>query len=114
MICPTNPVPNFFDGILPPQPAAHAARLRAHFITFCTKFRRILPESTRDIVLGCCIHDYGRRYRLEVAVVMPDHVHLILTPLPDEARRTIKGASAHAINRQMGHQGPIWQEESFD
>ena len=52
---------------------------------------------------------------MEVAVVMPDHVHLILTPLPDEARRTIvslveimkaiKGASAHAINRQMGASG---------
>ncbi len=97
---------------------------RAHFITFCTKFRCTLPEWTRDIALGCCIHDHGRRYRLEVAVVMPDHVHLILTPLLDEARRTIfslveimkatKGASAHAINRQMGRQGPIWQEESFD
>jgi REP element-mobilizing transposase RayT len=55
---------------------------RAHFITFCTKSRRTLPEWTRDIVLGCCIHDHGRRYRLEVAVVMPDQVHLILTPLP--------------------------------
>ncbi|MGA9508743.1 MAG: transposase [Candidatus Sulfotelmatobacter sp.] len=95
-----------------------------HFITFCTKFRRILPDWARDIVLGCCVHDHGRRYRLEAAVVMPDHVHLILTPSIDETRRTItslvdimkaiKGASAHAINRHARHHGPIWQEESFD
>jgi putative transposase len=95
-----------------------------HFITFCTKFRRILPDWARDTVLGCCVHDHCRRYRLEVAVVMPDHVHLILTPLVDEARRNIislveivkaiKGASAHAINRQGGRRGAIWQEESFD
>jgi len=55
---------------------------------------------------------------------MPDHVHLILTPLIDEAQRrvmplfeimrAIKGASAHRINRQLGHQGTVWQEESFD
>jgi|SRR5208337_484094 len=95
-----------------------------HFITFCTKFRRILPDWARDIVLGCCVHDHDRRYRLRVAVVMPDHVHVILTPLTDESRRTlislvelmkaIKGASAHAINRHAGNHGAIWQEESFD
>ena len=95
----------------------------AHFVTFCTKFRRALPDWARDIVLGCCIHDHGKRYHLKVVVVMPDHVHLILTPLVDEARRTvislveimkaIKGASSHLINRQAGH-GTIWQEESFD
>ncbi|MGB7598689.1 MAG: transposase [Candidatus Sulfotelmatobacter sp.] len=95
-----------------------------HFITFCTKLRRTLPDWARDIVLGCCIHDHGRRYRLEVAVVMPDHVHLVLTPLTDENRHTItslveimkaiKGASAHAMNRHAGHHGAVWQEESFD
>jgi REP element-mobilizing transposase RayT len=95
-----------------------------HFITFCTKFRRILPEWARDVVLGCCVHDHDKRYRLEVAVVMPDHVHLILTPSTDETRQTIislveimkaiKGASSHAINRHSGNHGAIWQEESFD
>jgi REP element-mobilizing transposase RayT len=97
---------------------------KPHFITFCTKFRRILPDWARDLVLGCCIHDHGRRYRLGVAVVMPDHVHLILTPSTDETRHTItslveimkaiKGASSHAVNRRAGSCGSIWQEESFD
>lgn len=81
-----------------------------HFITFCTKLRRVLPEWARDIVLGCCIHDHEKRYRLKVAVVMPDHVHVILTPSIDGSRqlvvslveimKAIKGASSHAINRQ--------------
>jgi putative transposase len=57
-------------------------------------------------------------------VVMPDHVHLILTPSTDETRQTIislveimkavKGASAYAINRHLRDHGAIWQEESFD
>ena len=95
-----------------------------HFITFITKFRWILPPTARDIVLSCCCHDHQKRYELYVAVVMPDHVHLILTPLIDEQRQkifslvkitqTIKGASARVINRQLRRSGAVWQEESFD
>ena len=94
-----------------------------HFITFCTKFRQVLPDWARDIVLQCCVHDHESRYRLRVAMVMPDHVHVILTPLTDETRRTIfslveimkaiKGASAHAITRKAGNHATVWQEESF-
>ena len=95
-----------------------------HFITFNTKLRTALPDWARDIVLDCCIHDHEARYRLRIAVVMSDHVHMILVPLVDEARRTvislveilqaIKGVSAHQINRRAGRSGAIWQEESFD
>ena len=97
---------------------------KPHFITFVTKDRWILEERARDIVLSCCRHDHGTKYDLRVAVVMPDHVHLIFTPLIDERRRVvipmaeimkgIKGASAHAINHRLDHQGTVWQEESFD
>jgi len=55
---------------------------------------------------------------------MPDHVHLIFTPLIDERRqlvvsmaeimKAIKGSSAHSINRRLDRQGTLWQEESFD
>jgi REP element-mobilizing transposase RayT len=55
---------------------------------------------------------------------MPDHVHMIFTPLVDEdaaevfslARITnaIKGVSAHKINRVLGRAGHVWQAESFD
>jgi REP element-mobilizing transposase RayT len=97
---------------------------KPHFITFVSKFRRTLPGWARDITLACCLHDHEAKYRLHVAVVMPDHVHLILTPLTDETRRLIvslieimkgvKGASAHAITHRLGHRGTVWQEESFD
>jgi len=95
-----------------------------HFITFVTKFRWTLPSLARDLVLSSCCHDHRLRYELYVAVVMPDHAHLILTPLVDEhgreiyslveIMRNIKSASAHLINRQLRKQGPVWQEESFD
>jgi len=96
---------------------------KPHFITFVTDRRTILPECARDIVLASCLHDRDTRYDLHAAVVMPDHVHLILTPLNDMTRLqvwslpeildAIKGASAHMINRRSGRRGPVWQEESF-
>ena len=61
---------------------------------------------------------------LQTLVVMPDHVHMIFTPLVDLERaeifslaritNAIKGTSAHLINRQLGRPGRVWQEESFD
>ncbi len=97
---------------------------KPHFVTFVTRKRWVLPDWARDIVLACCCHDHGSKYDLHVAVVMPDHAHLILTPLTDERRqavvslieilKAIKGASAHAINRRLGARGTVWQEESFD
>jgi REP element-mobilizing transposase RayT len=87
------------------------------FITFVTRLRHVLPDWARDITLGCCLHDHGTRYSLHVAVVMPDHVHLILTPLTDEKRRlivspveimkAIKGASGRAINRRLENHGAV-------
>jgi putative transposase len=62
--------------------------------------------------------------RSRAIVVMPDHVHMIFTPLVDVERselfslaritKGIKGTSAHMINRQLGRTGQVWQEESFD
>lgn len=93
------------------------------FITFVTVRRWCLPPEARDIVLNYCLARSGERYELIVAVVMPDHVHLVLRPLrrPDgwcwslpEITHAIKGASAHDINKLLGRKGPVWQQESFD
>jgi REP element-mobilizing transposase RayT len=97
---------------------------RQHFVTFCTHHRWILPEPVRPIVLECCLHDNGVKFDLRVAVVMPDHVHMIFTPLVDkqamqicslaEIMDAVKGASAHKVNRMLGRRGRVWQAESFD
>ncbi len=55
-------------------------------------------------------------------VVMPDHVHLVCTPLVVDGEtvalhailKTIKSVSAHRINRALKRKGSVWQEESFD
>jgi REP element-mobilizing transposase RayT len=54
---------------------------------------------------------------------MPDHAHMIFTPLRDacgnvfglaEIMSGIKGASAHSINKMLKRRGKVWQDESFD
>ena len=97
---------------------------KQHFITFCTDHRWVLPARVRSIVLECCLHDNSVKFDLRVAVVMPDHVHIIFTPLVNdhvmevyslaEIMNAIKGASAHKINQALGRRGRLWQPESFD
>ena len=56
-------------------------------------------------------------YRLHCWVVMPNHVHLLLTPKIDGSivLRRVKGASAREANRLLGLTGrPFWQDESYD
>jgi putative transposase len=95
---------------------------KAIFTTFTTYRRRILTDSARTICLEVCLEGNGKRFTLHGAVVMPDHVHMVFTPLSDEngffsvadIMQAIKGASAHRINRALGGKGTIWQQESFD
>jgi len=97
---------------------------KAPFITFTTKRRESLPEWAKDIVLRCCLHGHGTTYNLYAAMIMPDHVHLVLTPSVDmtnrriyplyEILRRLKGYSAKLINDRRGHGHAVWQEESFD
>ncbi len=93
------------------------------FVTFCKLIRDPFPDAARDLILAHCLHDHGKRIDLQAAVVMPDHVHLLLTPLPDERGwphplpailKLIKGISARSVNKLLGTSGPVWQEESFE
>jgi len=74
---------------------------KPHFLTFCTHHHWILPEQTRSIVLDSCIHEHDKSVDLLCIVVMPDHVHLIFTPLIDEQRREVFSL-AHVMNAIKG------------
>lgn len=96
---------------------------RTVFVTFSTYQRWVLPEAARSLALGHCLHDHGTKLWMRSVVVMPDHVHLIFTPLTDQAGNPyglaeimsgIKGSSAHSINKRLRRKGHVWQAESFD
>jgi REP-associated tyrosine transposase len=93
------------------------------FVSFVTRDRWVLPEAARTLVLDACLAQHANTCELHAAVVMPDHVHLVLTPLRDtdtssfslaEIMKRIKGRSARDVNRLIGRSGAVWQLESFD
>ena len=109
------------------------------FVTFRTP-RWILPAIARDLVLQHCLREGGiaemdtfagggaratlsPRIRLYAVVIMPDHAHMLFSPLRNrdgwpfplvDILQCLKSATAHRINRFLGLSGPVWQEESFD
>ncbi len=57
-------------------------------------------------------------YALDEFVIMPNHVHVLMAPKPEqslsEITRAWKSVSAHRINKLLSRRGPLWQEESWD
>jgi putative DNA methylase len=56
-------------------------------------------------------------YQLHAFVVMPNHVHLLMTPLEavSKVMQSIKRFTAREGNRMLGLTGqPFWQDESYD
>ncbi|HEX6096603.1 MAG TPA: hypothetical protein VF432_09785 [Thermoanaerobaculia bacterium] len=94
---------------------------KTYFVTFVTHHRLVLPEPVRDIVLRRVVD--CAMYWLHVAVVMPDHVHALITPGWGTDGLThplsvilgrVKGGSSREANLAMGRRGALWQQESFD
>lgn len=60
----------------------------------------------------------GQCHHVGDFVIMPNHVHLLTTPVTGKKLemilKGIKGKSAVACNRATGRSGPFWQEESYD
>lgn len=57
------------------------------------------------------------RYELHSFVVMPNHVHILVTPSVVAARwlGPLKGFTAHEANRILGRAGkPFWQHEGYN
>jgi REP element-mobilizing transposase RayT len=61
---------------------------------------------------------HGTWYRLLAVQVMPDHVHVILSPMSgfelSRIMKGMKGSIARSINEQRGTSGSLWQDEYWD
>lgn len=72
-----------------------------------------------DMVANALRHFHGRHYLLDDWVVMPNHVHVILWPMPDftlsEILKSRKRHTARQANLILGRTGEtFWQRESYD
>ena len=71
-----------------------------------------------DLVAGALNHFAGQRYELRSWVVMPNHVHAVVWPMPGQTPSEIlhswKSFTSKAANRRLHRSGEFWQAESFD
>lgn len=79
-----------------------------------------LMENPRiaDLVAGALAHFDTERYDLHAWCVMPNHVHLVIQPIPGyelaQIMHSLKSFTAHAINRELGRKGKVWMPEYYD
>jgi len=92
-----------------------------YFVTFSTWQRRRLfvVESYVRLFLKT-MYGYRRlgKFELHAFVVMPEHVHLLVTPAHDvtleHAIQIIKGGYSHALGAMIGRKREIWQRGFTD
>ncbi|MGD0989952.1 MAG: transposase [Candidatus Sulfotelmatobacter sp.] len=92
-----------------------------YFVTFSTFHRRKLFTVEIYVrLLLKTLYRYRRegRYELHAFVVMPEHVHLLLTPennvTIERAVQLIKGAYSHDLGSIIGRQSEIWERGFTD
>jgi putative DNA methylase len=71
-----------------------------------------------QLVENALLHFDGQRYQLHAWVLMPNHVHVLATPLHGYSLSSIlhswKSFTAKEANRHLERNGAFWLEEYFD
>lgn len=74
--------------------------------------------SLRKVVADALHHYDGKLYTLHSFVIMPNHVHVLLSPLGNmpvlNSLGKVKSYTAKEINRRKGQTGRVWQHGIFD
>ena len=64
------------------------------------------------------LHFQDKRFFVGCYVVMPNHLHLVIRPRDghklEELIGAMKGVVARYVNRELGRNGALWQQECFD
>jgi REP element-mobilizing transposase RayT len=75
------------------------------------------PEAASIVADALRFFD-AKRYHLGEFVVMPNHLHLLVTPVTGAELSSIlhswKRFTAREINKLLGREGRLWQAESFN
>lgn len=98
------------------DPENTLSKSRVFFITTKISMGRRLLQSERNAmllidILRSCVAE--RKFLLHDFVIMPDHVHLLLTVHEDitieKAMQFIKGRFSYRLKREFQYLGEVWQ-----
>jgi len=86
---------------------------QTYLLTTNTWERRALFRNERwaKLLIDTLYHYRGSAYRLHEFVVMPDHIHVLLTPLTgiEKAAQFVKGAFSYRAKKQFNSNMNVWQ-----
>ena len=90
-----------------------------YFITASTFQKRNILQSDRmaGLFVHVLFHYRGQaKYLLHEFVVMPDHFHLLVTPMEslERAVQLIKGGFSYRVRKELNFTGEIWQPSYYD
>ncbi len=70
------------------------------------------------LVAESILHFDGERYQVHSFIVMPNHVHVLVSPFDGftvaEIMRSWKGYSARRLNDACGNRGKVWADSYYD
>ena len=97
----------------PPAPQEE----RTFFVTTnCYQRQPIFRDAERARLMLTVLQDNRRkgRFLLHEFVIMPDHIHLLLTPAPDvsleKAVQFLKGGFSFRVKKELGFRCEMWQQ----
>jgi putative transposase len=90
-----------------------------YFVTWrLAKTQPALHPEEKTLVVAAIRHFDGLRYELIAYVVMDDHVHVLMLPLPNYPLHQIlhswKSFTSKGLRRLWKRDVPVWQDEYFD
>lgn len=76
-------------------------------------------QAIAEIVAEAIQHRDEKLYDLHTYTIMPNHVHMMLTLLPDapvlfKVMQDLKKYTGLHSNRNLGREGQFWEDESYD
>ena len=100
-------------------PREHATNTQqTYMVTTSTWERRALFKNERwaDLLIDTIYHYRGSAYQLHEFVIMPDHLHVLITPLTslEKAVQFIKGGFSYRAKKELGSNMEVWQKGFSD
>jgi len=87
---------------------------QTYMVTTSTWERRVLFRNERRarLLLDTLYHYRGSAYLLHEFVIMPDHFHVLLTPLTtlEKAVQFTKGGFSYRAKKELGSNMEVWQK----
>src|SRR5437588_3724789 len=91
---------------------------QTYFVSSQTWGRRALFRNAKwaELFIETVLHYRSSAFQLHEFVLMPDHFHLLLTPVTslEKAVQLIKGGFSHRVKADLGSSMEIWQRGFSD